>query len=279
MHAPTEAPAKKPLVPGTTARDAKAPFTGPPSDPFLAFCLRMGDNALILGQRTGEWCGRAPVLEEDIAFANMGLDLIGQTQLWYDLFARREGKGRTQDEIAFLRDEREYLNCLLAEQPNVDFAHALLRQYLFDAWHLPMQEGLCASSDADVAAIAEKTVKEVRYHIDRSRDLIIRLGDGSAESHARMQAALDTLWAFTADLTESDAADEALAAQGIIPDPAQIRARFEAEAQATLAQATLSIPTDGLRRTGGRVGLHGESMGYLLAEMQHLPRSHPGATW
>ena len=274
-----EAPTKTPLIPKTTARDAVAPFAGPPADPFLTFCLRMGDNALILGQRTGEWCGRAPVLEEDIAFANMGLDLIGQTQLWYDLFARREGKGRTQDEIAFLRDEREYLNCLLAEQPNVDFAHALLRQYLFDAWHLPMQEGLCTSADADVAAIAEKTVKEVRYHIDRSRDLIIRLGDGSEESHARMQSALDTLWAFTADLTASDAADEALAAQGIIPDPAQIRARFEAEAQATLAQATLSIPTDGLRRTGGRVGLHGESMGYRLEEMQHLPRSHPGATW
>lgn len=274
------APAKKrPLVPGTTARDARADFTGPPSDPFLAFCLRMGDNALILGQRTGEWCGRAPVLEEDIAFANMGLDLIGQTQLWYDLFSAREGKGRTQDQIAFLRDEREYVNSLLVEQPNTDFAHALMRQYLFDAWHLPMQEGLTNSADEDVAAIAAKTVKEVRYHIDRSRDLVIRLGDGSEKSKAMMQAALDWLWPFTADLVATDARDDALAAQGVIADPAQTRARFEAETETTFAAAGLTVPGGPLRRIGGRDGLHSEAMGYILAEMQSLPRAHPGATW
>ncbi|MGG7565138.1 1,2-phenylacetyl-CoA epoxidase subunit PaaC [Rhodovulum sp. DZ06] len=280
MSAPApSAEKKRPLVPGTTARDARADFTGPPADPFLAFCLRMGDNALILAQRTGEWCGRAPVLEEDIAFANMGLDLIGQTQLWFELFAKTEGKGRTQDEIAFLREEREYLNSLLVEQPNADFAHALMRQYLFDAWHLPMQEGLEQSANEDVAAIAAKTVKEVRYHIDRSRDLVIRLGDGSEKSKAKMQAALDWLWPFTADLVASDALDDALAAEGIIPDPEQTRARFEAETEASLTEAGLVIPEGPLRRVGGRNGLHSEAMGYILSEMQSLPRAHPGASW
>lgn len=273
------ATAKKPLIPGTTARDAVAAHAGPPADPFLAFCLRMGDNALILGQRTGEWCGKAPVLEEDIAFANMGLDLIGQTRAWYALHCLREGKGRGENDLAFLRAERQFLNCLLVEQPNTDFAHALMRQYLYDAWHLPMLEGLCESRDADIAALAAKAVKEVRYHIDRSRDLVTRLGDGSEASHARMQAALDWLWPFTADLIAHDALDAALVAEGIIPDPEATAAKFTAETQATMTAATLTIKDSPLRRTGGRQGLHSEAMGYILAEMQHLPRSHPGASW
>jgi len=244
--------------------------------PFATFCLRMGDNALILGQRTGEWCGHAPVLEEDIAFANMGLDLIGQTQLWYGLAADELGK--TPDELAFYRGEREFLNTLLVEQPNTDFAHALMRQYLFDAWHLPMLEGLAQSTHQGIADLAAKAVKEVRYHIDRSRDLIVRLGDGSPESHKRMQDALDWLWPFTADLLARDEADAALEAEGVIPGGETIQTAFDRETTEALATATLTIP-DGPRRTGGRSGNHSEHMGYLLAVMQSVPRAHPGARW
>ncbi|WP_321336259.1 1,2-phenylacetyl-CoA epoxidase subunit PaaC [Breoghania sp.] len=248
-------------------------------DPLLKFCMRMGDNALILAQRTGEWCGHAPVLEEDIAFANMGLDLIGQTQLWLKLAGEIEGKGRSADDLAFLRTERQFLNCLLVEQPNTDFAVALMRQYLFDAWHLPMLDGLTASSDKRVAAIAEKVVKEVRYHIDRSRDLVIGLGDGTTESNARMQGALNMLWPFVADLLATDQADEALLAQGVIPDPETVAASFRAETAATFAAARLETPEVELSRTGGRNGLHSEHMGYILSEMQYLQRTYPGVTW
>ena len=244
--------------------------------PFATFCLRMGDNALILGQRTGEWCGHAPVLEEDIAFANMGLDLIGQTQLWYAMVG--DELGQTPDQLAFFRGEREFLNCLLVEQPNTDFGHALMRQYLFDAWHLPMLEGLTQSTHASIADLAAKAVKEVRYHIDRSRDLIVRLGDRTAESHARMQGALDWLWPFTADLLARDAADDALVAEGVIPDGDTIQGCFARETTETFARATLTTP-EGPRRTGGRTGNHSEHMGYLLAVMQSVPRAHPGARW
>ncbi|MEI2386980.1 1,2-phenylacetyl-CoA epoxidase subunit PaaC [Breoghania sp. JC706] len=248
-------------------------------DPFVTFCLRMGDNALILAQRTGEWCGHAPALEEDIAFANMGLDLIGQTQLWLKLGGEAEGKGRSADDLAFLRTERQFYNCQLVEQPNVDFAHALMRQYLFDAWHLPMLDGLTQSSDERVRAIAAKVIKEVRYHIDRSRDLVIGLGDGTDESRARMQGALDELWPFTADLLSSDAIDDELIARGILPDPAPVIEAFRAETAATFAAARLSVPDTGLTRTGGRNGIHTEHMGFILAEMQYLQRTYPGVSW
>ncbi|QDL91931.1 phenylacetate-CoA oxygenase subunit PaaC [Paroceanicella profunda] len=248
-------------------------------EPFVTFCLRMGDNALILGQRTAEWCGHAPILEEDIAFANMGLDLIGQTRLWYALACAAEGDTRTPDDLAFLRGEREFLNTQLVEQPSPDFGHALMRQYLFDAWHLPMLDALTASTHEGVRDLAQKSVKEVRYHIERSRDLILRLGDGTPESHARMQAALEALWPFTTDLLETDAADDALRADGTLPDPDPVRAAFAAETAATFARATLTLPEPRLTRRGGRQGLHSEHMGYLLAEMQSLPRSHPGASW
>jgi ring-1,2-phenylacetyl-CoA epoxidase subunit PaaC len=251
-------------------------------DPAVTFALRMGDNALILAQRTGEWCGRAPALEEDIAVANMGLDLLGQAQLWYALVCAEEAKAgasaRTPDDLAFLRPERQFVNALLVEQPNADFAHALVRQYLFDAWHLPMLQGLCRSSHEGFRAIAEKAVKEVRYHLDRSRDLIVRLGDGSSESHARMQAALDALHPFALDLLASDEIEEKLAAEGAIPDPAIVAQAFEAELATSLSDATLVLP-ERPARTGGRRGVHTEHMGYLLAEMQHLHRSHPGARW
>lgn len=248
-------------------------------DPFVTFCLRMGDNSLILAQRTAEWCGHAPILEEDIAFANMGLDLIGQAQLWFALAGEAEGKGRSADDFAFLRNEREFLNCQLVEQPSVDFAYALMRQYLFDAWHLPMLEQLTTSSHEGVKALAGKSVKEVRYHLDRSHDLIIRLGDGSQESHERMQAALDVLWPYTADLLATDKTDATLAADGVVPAAGVVAAAFAQEVERTLAAATLTRPNNNHARTGGRDGIHTEHMGFILAEMQVLQRAYPGVSW
>ena len=248
-------------------------------DPLVTFCLRMGDTTLILGQQTAAWCGHAPVLEEDIAFANMGLDLIGQTQLWYEIAAQAEGQGRTPDDLAFFRTERQFLNAQLVERPNVDFAHALMRQYLFDAWHLPMQEALCESGHQAIRELAQKSVKEVRYHIDRSRDLIVRLGDGSEESHAMMQGALDALWPYAADLMAIDAVEQALVGIGMLPPLDRVACAFEAETAVTLDRATLAIPGNGHARTGGRTGIHTETMGYILAEMQQVPRSFPDARW
>lgn len=241
--------------------------------------LRMGDNALILGQRVGAWCGHAPVIEEDIALANVALDLIGQTKMWLSLAGEIEGKGRSADDLAFLRDGRQFRNSLLVEQPNGDFAHTLMRQFLFDAWHLPMLAALRQSSDKRIADIAEKAGKEARYHLERSEDLVIRLGDGNSESHARMQAALDTLYPFAGELYTADAFDADLAARGIAPDLGDIGAAYVSYLKGALADATLSAPWDAAIRKGGKQGLHSEEMGYILADMQWLQRAYPGAKW
>jgi ring-1,2-phenylacetyl-CoA epoxidase subunit PaaC len=246
---------------------------------LLKFCLRMGDNTLILSHRNSEWCGHAPILEEDIALANMALDLIGQTQLWYGLAGEIEGKGRTPDNIAFLRETHEFENALLVEQPNRDFGHSLMRQYLFDAWHFQMLAALKTSTDARVAAIAEKALKEVSYHIERSRDLVIRLGDGTEESHGKMQDALDRLWSYCADFFESDAVDAQMVADGIAPETAVIEANWRRELEQTFAVAHLTIPESIPHHKGGKAGVHTEHMGYILAEMQVLQRTYPGATW
>ncbi len=243
------------------------------------FAQRMGDNTLILGQQVSAWCGHAPVLEEDIALANVALDLIGQTRLWLGLAAELQGEGRSADDLAFLRDAREYKNCLLVEQPNGDFAHTLMRQYLFDAWHLPMLTALKSSSNSRIADIAEKSAKEATYHLERSENLVISLGDGNQESHDRMQAALETLWPFTGELTTSDALDEELAASGIAPDLGSIKTRYENHLSATLDAATLVAPEDVGMRKGGKSGLHSEGLGFILADMQWLQRAYPGATW
>ena len=245
----------------------------------MRLCLRMGDNALVLGQRNGEWCGHAPVLEEDIALANMALDLIGQAQLWYGLAGEIEGNGNTADDFAYRRGEREFLNALLVEQPNTDFAYTLMRQYLFDAWHLPMLEALAQAGEARVAAIAAKASKEVRYHLDRSRDLVIRLGDGSPESHQRMQAALDWLWPYTGDLNAQFPQGDALAAASIDIDMDDIRSRWLGETVRTFSLATLGAPDDGHQHSGSLDGIHSEHLGYLLAELQFLQRAYPGCNW
>lgn len=246
---------------------------------IFELALRMGDNALILAQRVGAWCGHAPVLEEDIALANVALDLIGQTKLWLSLAGEIEGRGRTADDLAFLRDARAYRNVLLAEQPNGDFAHTLMRQFLFDAWHHPMLLALKSSSEKRVADIAEKAEKEARYHLERSEDLVIRLGDGSEESRERMQAALDALYPFAGELCAADAIDSELAERRIAPDLSGIGESYIAYLKRTLGEATLNAPWDAATRKGGKNGMHTEELGYILAEMQWLQRAYPGAKW
>ncbi|OUS33821.1 phenylacetate-CoA oxygenase subunit PaaI [Rhodobacterales bacterium 56_14_T64] len=247
---------------------------------FLQFLLRMGDNTLILGHRVSEWCGHAPVLEEDIALANTALDLIGQTQFWLGLAGEVQGEGKSADDIAFLRDVWDFRNLLLVEVPNGDFGHTLMRQFLFDAWHSIQLGRLLKSSDARVAAIAEKTAKEVAYHLERSADTVVGLGDGSEESRRRMQEALDYLWPYVGEMFQSDDVDAAMVAAGIAPDPASLRDEYDALISRVLAGATLTIPDSRFGHKGGRTGkMHTEHLGHLLTQMQWLQRAYPGANW
>ncbi|MBP2233606.1 ring-1,2-phenylacetyl-CoA epoxidase subunit PaaC [Sinorhizobium kostiense] len=246
---------------------------------LFEFLLRMGDNTLMLGHRVSEWCGHAPALEEDIALANTALDLIGQTQLWLGLAGEVEDKGRSADDLAYLRDVYEFRNLLLTERPNGDFGKTLMRQFLFDAWHYLRLQTLLSSTDRRIAEIAEKASKEVSYHLERSRDLVIRLGDGTAESHARMQQALDDLWPYTGEMFMTEAADTALSAAGVAPEPQSLKAEWDELVAETLSEATLRKPTDGYMHGGGRRGMHSEHLGFVLAEMQFLQRAYPGATW
>lgn len=242
-----------------------------------ALALRMGDNALILGQRVSAWCGHAPILEEDIALANVALDLIGQTKLWLGLAADL-GAGESADEIAFLRDARAFTNCLLVEQPNGDYGETLMRQFLFDAWHYPMLDALKKSTDQRIAEIAEKSAKEAAYHRERSTDFVIRLGDGSDESHARMQRALDALYPFAGELTSPDETDDALTAAALAPDLNALREEVGAYMSRALSEATLIAPETAVRK-GGKAGIHSEDFGFILADMQWLQRAYPGASW
>ncbi|EBA14990.1 phenylacetic acid degradation protein PaaI [Roseobacter sp. SK209-2-6] len=250
------------------------------NEALLQFLLRMGDNTLILGHRVSEWCGHAPVLEEDIALANTALDLIGQTQMWLGLAGEVEGTGKSADELAFLRDAWDFRNVLLVEVPNGDFGRTLMRQFLFDAWHSIQLGHLIKSSDERVAAIAAKASKEVTYHLERSADTVVGLGDGTEESHGYMQAALDYLWPYVGEMFASDEVDAALVAVGIAPDPASLRADFDALAGRVLKEATLTIPDSSFGHKGGRNGkMHTEHLGHLLTQMQWLQRAYPGAKW
>ncbi|MDD2868560.1 1,2-phenylacetyl-CoA epoxidase subunit PaaC [Neomegalonema sp.] len=248
-------------------------------DAFVDWLQRMGDNCLILGHRASEWCGHSPALEEDIALANQALDLIGQCQFWLGLAAEVEGKGRTADQIAYLRDAGAFRNALLVERPNVDFGQTLMRQFLFDAWHMEILRKLKSSSDPRVAEIAAKAEKEVAYHLERSADLVIRLGDGSAESRARMEKALKALFPYTGELFTDDAVDQAMAAAGIAPLPSSLKAGWDSTVSAVLEEATLAHPGEVWQHKGGKRGVHSEHLGYILAEMQFLQRAYPGAVW
>ncbi len=244
------------------------------------FLLRQGDNALVLGQRMSEWCGHAPVLEEDIALANTALDLMGQTQLWLGYAAEVEGEGRTADDLAFLRDAWDFRNLLMLERPNGDFGQTLMRQFLFDAFQVPWLAALERSSDPRVAEIAAKSGKEAAYHLERSRETVIALGDGTADSNARMQTALDLLWPFAGEVFCGDAADAEMAEAGMAPDPATMRPAWDAVVRPALAEATLTIPESDFAHQGGRTGKrHTEHLGHMLATMQFLQRAYPGATW
>ncbi|MEX0302372.1 MAG: 1,2-phenylacetyl-CoA epoxidase subunit PaaC [Leisingera sp.] len=249
-------------------------------DAFTQFLLRMGDNTLILGHRVSEWCGHAPVLEEDIALANTALDLIGQTQMWLGLAAEVQGDGKSADDLAFLRDAWDFRNVLLCEVPNEDFGRTLMRQFLFDAWHSIQLGWLMKSSDERVAAIAEKASKEVAYHLERSADTVVGLGDGTEESHRRMQEALDYLWPYVGEMFQSDEVDAEMVKAGIAPDPASLREEYDALVARILSDATLTIPESRFAHKGGRTGaMHTEHLGHLLTQMQWLQRAYPGSEW
>ena len=247
---------------------------------YFEFLLRLGDNTLILGHRVSEWCGHAPVIEEDIALANTALDLIGQTQMWLGLAAEVEGKGRKADDLAMLRDAWDFRNVLMVEKPNGDFGQTLMRQFLFDAFHLEMLKGLTTSSEPRVAEIAAKAVKEVQYHVERSGDTVIGLGDGTAESHVRMQDALNLMWPYVGEMFASDDVDAEMLSTGIAPDLTQIRIAFDAHVGAVMADATLTIPDSTFAHKGGKSGFqHTEHLGHILTQMQWLQRAYPRASW
>lgn len=267
------------LARATGKGEAVAPATGTPEHDLFTGLTRLGDNTLILGHRVSEWCGHAPVLEEDIALANVALDLIGQTQLWLGLAGSVEGRGRSADDLAFQRDTWHFSNLLLVERPNRDFGHTLMRQFLFDAWHQPMLKALEESSDARIAEIAAKAGKEVAYHLERSADLVIRLGDGTEESHARMQDALERLWPWAGEAFIGDDIDHRLAQAGVMPAPESLRPVWDATISEVLAEATLKAPETTFAHTGGKLGRHTEHLGHILCTMQWLQRAYPGATW
>ncbi len=242
--------------------------------------LRLGDNTLVLGHRVSEWCGKAPVLEEDIALANTALDLIGQTQMWLGYAAEVEDEGRSADDLAMLRDVWDFRNILMVERLNLDFGHTMMRQFLFDAYHRTLLTALKDSSDPRIAEIAAKAVKEATYHFERSAETVISLGDGTPESHAFMQNGLNLLWPFVGEMFESDAIDAEMAAAGVIPDPASLRDPWMQLVSDTLTEATLAMPQDGFAHKGGRTGKqHTEHLGHILTQMQWLQRAYPGATW
>jgi ring-1,2-phenylacetyl-CoA epoxidase subunit PaaC len=243
------------------------------------YALRMGDNSLILGHRLSEWCGHGPILEQDIALINVALDLIGQSRSYLSYAGDLEGKGRTEDDLAYLRREREFRNVLLTELPNGDFGRTLVRQFLFDVFHYLQLEELKGSSDEQLAAIATKSLKEVTYHLRYSSEWMIRLGDGTEESHRRVQKPLNDLWAYTGELFEMDEVDETLAGVGIAPDLASLKPAWESKVREILTEATLDVPESGWMHSGGRKGVHSEHLGYLLSELQYLQRSIPNAKW
>ena len=232
------------------------------------YLLRLGDSPLILAQRLGAWVGKGPVLEEDMALANVGLDLLGQARMWLTYAGEVEGKGRDEDQLAFLRDGGDFRNALIAEQPNGNFADTTARQFLFDAWHALALAALTRSRDARIAEIAAKAVKEVAYHVERSGDWVIRLGDGTDESHAKMQAAIDRLWTFTGEMFTADADEVALIDAGIAADVRALAEPWRQRVGAVLDEATLVVPAAAHMQRGGKQGVHTEHLGYVLAEMQ-----------
>lgn len=249
------------------------------TDALFSYLLRLGDTSLVLGQRLAEWVGHSPALEEDLGLANLSLDLVGQARLLLTYAGEVEGKGRDEDALAFLRDAPEFVNLTLAEQLNGDFGRTIVRQFLLDAWQLEVYEGLLQSNDPRLAGIAAKAIKETRYHFRFSSGWLVRLGDGTEESHQRVQAALSDLWRFTTELFVADEVDTALAASGVAPDLTVLQPRWLARVDEVLKEATLARPAPIAYQWHGKRGVHTEHLGHMLAEMQHLQRTYPGAQW
>jgi len=250
-------------------------MSAPVSDLFL-YTLRLGDDALISAQRTGEWIAAAPQLEEDVALGNIGLDQLGQARSLLQYAGLVEGADRTEDDLAYFRDERDFLNAQLCELPNGDFAHAMARLLYFATYQQLLYEELLKSADETLSGVAGKAVKEVTYHVDHATQWVLRLGDGTEESHRRMQAGLEALWPYTTELFESD---ELVRRLSVAVDPSTLQDEWTRRVMAVIDESTCSRPSASYQHTGGRSGRHTEHLGYLLAELQHVARSHPGATW
>ena len=264
-------------------RSAAGQDVAAPDVDVAAYALRLGDDALVLGQRLSEWAARSPQLEEDVALLNLALDLLGQARTLLTYAGQRQGpvdgRVRTEDDLAFLRDEPDFTCALLFEADNGDFGRTMARQLLVSAYSLPLWQALTESGDDVLAGVAGKAVKEAAYHLDHARSWVVRLGDGTEESHRRAQAGLDEVWPYAFELFERDELVDALVRRGVAADPDLLRPQWEASVTAALAEATLEVPETTWRPTGGRSGRHLTSFGYLLAELQHLHRSHPGARW
>lgn len=251
----------------------------PVANPLAEYLLRLGDDRLVLGHRVSEWCGHGPILEEDIAMSNIALDLIGHASSLLALAGEVEGQGRDEDALAYFRDGTAYRNALLVEQPNGDFAVTMVRQFLFDCYSALLWDQLAKCGHEALAAIAAKSLKEDKYHLRHSSEWVVRMGDGTTESHERAQRALDDLWRYTGELFDRDAVDEAVVADGVVLDHGALRALWDTMVNDVLQRATLTRPTSTAERRGGRRGLHTEHLGHMLASMQSVARAHPGATW
>lgn len=243
------------------------------------YTLRLADDALILGHRLSEWCSRGPILEEDLALTNISLDMIGRAQAILKYAAQLEGKGHTEDDLAYRRAETQYFNHLICEVPNADFAHTIVRQLFISVYEFYFYDELQRSRDEMIAAIAAKTLKEVKYHLAHAADWTVRLGDGTEESHRRMQKAVNDLWMYTGELFEMDEAESVLLRDGIAADLVPVKAQWHNHVKKVLSEATLLTPEDGYMQTGGRVGRHTEHLGHILSEMQYLQRAYPDAKW
>ncbi len=265
----------------TTAAELNVAGTRGPSfgEPIVEYLLRLGDDRLILGHRLSEWCGHGPILEEDIALANIALDLVGASSMLLGLAGELEGKDRDADALAFFREGVQYRNALIVELPRGDFGFTIMRQFLFDAYSVVTLDALASCGHAGLAAIAAKSLKEDKYHLRHSSEWVVRLGDGTEESHNRVQASLNELWRYTGELFERDTIDEAVAAVGITLDRDALHAKWESIVNDVLQRATLTIPEKTVMASGGRRGRHTEHLGHLLSVMQSVARAHPGATW
>lgn len=249
-----------------------------PENPLLKYVLHLADNNLILGQRLGEWCGHGPVLEQDIAMTNISLDLIGQARMYYQYAARIDGT-KSEDDFAYFRDGWDFRNVLLVEQPNGNWGDTIVRQFLFDSWHFYFLDALQHSTDKELAAIAEKSIKEVTYHLRHSSEWMIRLGDGTPESHEKMQSALDKIWRFSEELLVPADFEETLTNARIAVDLLQIKQSVQSKRKEIIDRATLTIPENVYMQSGGKKGQHTEHLGYILTELQYVQRAYPGLEW